>query len=76
MNNNPVFQQFNNMQNGNVNPAMYEAQLKSKVREMQENRVDPEKIFSQGISNGEISQQQVNFAYGIARNIAKKFFGI
>ncbi len=72
--NNPVFQQFNNTQSRNA--ASYKAQLESKLREMQKSGVNPDQIIGQGISDGKISQNQVNFAYNIARNIAKNLFGV
>lgn len=74
--NNPVFQQFNNMQNRGINLAMYKAQLTNQLNEMQSNGVDPNKIINQGISDGKINQEQVNFAYSIAKNVAKNLFGI
>ena len=76
MSNNPIFQQFNGMQNRNVNPAMYKVQLQNKLKEMQANGVNPDKEINQGLSNGELNQQQVDLAYGIAANIAKNLFGI
>lgn len=74
MMNRAMFQQFNNMQ-GNVNPAMYKAQLTSKLKEMQSNGVDPDAEIKKGISDGKINQEQVDFAYSIARNIARSLFG-
>ncbi len=75
MMNNPIFNRLNNMQNQNVNPAMYKAQLTSKLREMQSSGVNPDEVIKQGISDGKINQQQVDMAYNIARNIAKNLFG-
>lgn len=69
-----MFQQFNNMQ-GNVNPALYKAQLSNKIKDMQSNGVDPDAEIKKGISSGQINQEQVDFAYNIARNIAKNLFG-
>lgn len=74
MMNRGMFQQFNNMQ-GQVNPAMYKAQLASKLREMQSNKVDADAEIKKGISDGKINQEQADFAYSIARNIAKNLFG-
>ena len=68
------FQQINNMR-GNVNPALYMAQLKGKLKDMQSSGVDPDAEIKKGISEGKINQEQVDFAYGIARNIAKSLFG-
>lgn len=76
MKNNPVFQQLNNMQGQNVNPALFKTQLENKIKEMQSNGVNPGKEIEQGISDGKINQQQVDFAYNIARNIAKNLFGL
>lgn len=74
MMNRAMFQQFNNMQS-QVNPAMYKAQLANKLREMQSNKVDADAEIKKGISDGKITQEQANFAYGLARNIAKNLFG-
>lgn len=68
------FQQFNNMQNAG-NPAMYRMQLTNKLKDMQSSGVDPDAEIQKGISSGEISQEQANFAYGLARNIARNLFG-
>ncbi|MCM1328859.1 MAG: hypothetical protein NC253_05395 [Ruminococcus sp.] len=76
MSNNPIFQQFNGLQGQNVNPALYKAQLTNKLNEMRSGGVNPDKIISQGISDGKINQQQVDFAYNIAKNIAKNIFGV
>lgn len=73
---NKNFQQFNNMQGQNMNPAMYKVQLANKLKEMQSNGVNPDQEIKQGLSDGQINQQQVDFAYNIARNIAKNLFGI
>lgn len=75
MKSNPVFQQFNSMQGQNLNPAMYKVQLENKLKEMQSNGVDGDAEIKKGISEGKINQKQANFAYGIARNIAKNLFG-
>ncbi len=73
--NNPIFKQFNNMPNQNVNPAMYKIQLTNKLREMQSSGVNPDEIIKQGITDGKINQQQVDTAYNIARNVARNLFG-
>lgn len=74
MMNRAMFQQFNNMQS-QVNPAMYKAQLTNKLREMKSNKVDADAEINKGISDGKITQEQADFAYSIARNIAKNLFG-
>lgn len=76
MKSNPVFQQFNNTQARNANSASFKTQLENKIKEMQSDRVDPNEVINQGISDGKINQKQVDFAYNIARNIAKNLFGI
>ncbi len=76
MKNNPVFNQFNNAQNANVNPALCKILLEKQIRQMQSDGVNPDAIISQGISDGEINQQQANFALNIAKNVAKNVFGI
>ena len=75
MTNNAFFQQLNNAQGRNANPALYKSQLTSKLKEMQSNGVDPNKVIKQGISDGKINQQQVDFAFNLATNIAKNLFG-
>lgn len=74
MMNRNMTQQFNSMQN-RVNPAMYKANLINTLREMQSNGVDPDAEIKKGISDGKINQEHVDFAYSIARNIAKNLFG-
>ena len=74
MMNRGMMQQFNDMQN-RVNPAMYKANLTNTLREMQSSGVDPDVEIKKGISDGKINQEQVDFAYSIARNIAKNLFG-
>lgn len=75
MMNRAIFQQFNNMQRQNFNPAMCKATLTNQLREMQSNGVDADAEIKKGISDGKINQQQADWAYSIARNIAKNLFG-
>ena len=75
MMNNALFRHFNNMQNQNINPALYKVQLENKIKELRSSGIDGDRKISEGIANGEISQQQADFAYGLAKNIAKNLFG-
>lgn len=59
----------------NMNPALFKNTLANKLREMQSNRVNPDEVIKQGISEGKINQEQVDMAYNIARNVAKNLFG-
>lgn len=74
--NNPIFQQFNNMQGRNANPALYKQQLTDELKKMQSDGVDYRREIEKGLSEGKINRQQVNFAFGIAKNIAQNVLGI
>lgn len=64
------------MQNRNINPAMCKLQLTNKLKKMKSDGVNPDEIIKKGISENKINQEQVDFAYNIARNIAKNLFGV
>lgn len=68
------FQQYNNMRGG-VNPALYKAQLVNKLKDMQSSGVDPDAEIKRGVSEGVFNQEQADFVYSIARNVAKALFG-